>query len=1091
MLVRNAVFATISRPPPPILALGRMLLVRKLSVVICLAALIALAGYLYVQTKVDSAVTQKIVTLLNDQLRPVDLVGSLDDAKFVQNQGLRLTDLRIADPLNRQRPILEVYKAFVHLPVTLTELVTLKPKPQGLEFKRAKLHLVIQRDGSFNIQPLIDLVENQSPSNGFIPVRMTDSTIDITDVRNNQSYAMENVAVKLEPIRVKSRTVAKLSVSLTGDFIDSFDTTFYLDPQTEQWVADVNHWQLNLSKELVELAPQALKKQYRIDSIFGKIAIAGRVSGSLKSPEKIPVFNIKGRVQNLEIDSPQLPVSIRSTQANFSASQQGFAIDHANGRAEDGSFDVSYRQTGFLTRTDWALSGKCENIDFKHRMLDAFPEYCQKFYREYSPDGRFDLAFQLDSFGKKSIQAKILDMSFNYHRFPYPLEHCSGTVNWTGEICEFKLNAPEEGQQLISIAGYVKNPGPLATYSCDIKTEGDLSINEKLMRAIDAFPKLSPTVRAFRATGRISCRGRIEKQIPGAPLAQKSFDIKLSDCTTRHTHFDYPVHNVSGVIRMRNSDFQFENVKGNNNSTNTTCNGVWNKAEGLQLRFICNDVSLDGNLRTALPSSFREIWDGFRPSGTIALASVDLLLPPNAPNLDVRIDARLSSTQKPDGYHNVAIKPTWFPYELNQLTGRIKIGEGEVHLEQIRGRHGRGWLSANGYGQYDDRRWQVRLSDILAGSLPVDDDLIKALPKALGESVRLVEYKGLVTVNGGITLSGQNSGYAPVEFAQVSYPANIPSTDPSFRFSWNMRFDMEQAEVNLGLPIENIFGQVSVQGEYFNGQTRCRGEVAMDSLTVYGIQVTNLTGPLWIDSAKVLAGVYTSHVNPADEKRSIVGNVFGGQIRLDSHLLFEGDAPFRVDTTIANANLQDVAAEVAPQFRDMKGKGLASFQMIGNCVDWNSLYGIGNIQLRDAEIYQLPVVLSLLKILRVKEVTTTAFDTSNINFRLTGDQIELQRIELIGDAISLIGNGKLNLARDIDLNFYSVVGRNNYIPLLSELVELGAQQIMWININGNLDNPQTHQNFLPYLNESIKQLFQTPAQSTLPGRTGSLNIENR
>ena len=265
----------------------------------------------------------------------------------------------------------------------------------------------------------------------------------------------------------------------------------------------------------------------------------------------------------------------------------------------------------------------------------------------------------------------------------------------------------------------------------------------------------------------------------------------------------------------------------------------------------------------------------------------------------------------------------------------------------------------------------------------------------------------------------------------------------------------------------------------------------MDSLTVYGIQVTNLTGPLWIDNAKVLAGVYTSHVNPADEKRSIVGNVFGGQIRLDSHLLFEAESPFRVDATIANANLQDVAAEVAPQFRDMKGKGLASFQMIGNCVDWNSLYGIGNIQLRDAEIYQLPVVLSLLKILRVKEVTTTAFDTSNINFRLKGDQIELQRIELIGDAISLIGNGKLNLARDIDLNFYSVVGRNNYIPLLSELVELGAQQIMWININGNLDNPQTHQNFLPYLNESIKQLFQTPTQSTLPGRMGSLEIENR
>ena len=230
----------------------------------------------------------------------------------------------------------------------------------------------------------------------------------------------------------------------------------------------------------------------------------------------------------------------------------------------------------------------------------------------------------------------------------------------------------------------------------------------------------------------------------------------------------------------------------------------------------------------------------------------------------------------------------------------------------------------------------------------------------------------------------------------------------------------------------------------------------------------------------VLAGAYTSQIVPTDQQRSLVGNVFGGQIRFDSHLRYAEDIPFRIDVTLANSKLQDVAAEVAPQFRDMNGKGFASFQMTGNCVDWNSLYGIGTVQLRDAEIYQLPVILSLLKILRVKEVTTSAFDTSNINFKLQGDRIDFQRIELIGDAISLIGNGKLNMNRDIDLNFYSVVGRNDYIPLLSEIVELGAQQIMWINIRGQLDNPQTHQNFLPYLNESIKQLFQTPAANSFP-----------
>ena len=133
------------------------------------------------------------------------------------------------------------------------------------------------------------------------------------------------------------------------------------------------------------------------------------------------------------------------------------------------------------------------------------------------------------------------------------------------------------------------------------------------------------------------------------------------------------------------------------------------------------------------------------------------------------------------------------------MTGRIRIGQGEVNLEKIRGRHGRAWLSANGYGQYDQERWAVRLYDILAGALPVDDDLISALPETLAQSIRQLKYKGLVTVNGETTLSGQHSGYAPAEFAQVSYPASPSEIDPNFKMTWDVRFDMEQAEVLLGL----------------------------------------------------------------------------------------------------------------------------------------------------------------------------------------------------------------------------------------------------------------------------------------------------
>jgi hypothetical protein len=134
--------------------------------------------------------------------------------------------------------------------------------------------------------------------------------------------------------------------------------------------------------------------------------------------------------------------------------------------------------------------------------------------------------------------------------------------------------------------------------------------------------------------------------------------------------------------------------------------------------------------------------------------------------------------------------------------------------------------------------------------------------------------------------------------------------------------------------------------------------------------------------------------------------------------------------------------------------------------------------LRDAKIYELPAMLSLLKMLNVGRSDRTAFDSSNLNFMINGTDIDFERIELVGDAISLIGNGRMNLDQDLDLNFYSIMGRNRIrIPLLNELYHAGSQQIMWISVDGTVDNPKMRRQVLPQLNDSIRQLFQVPDRS--------------
>ncbi len=215
----------------------------------------------------------------------------------------------------------------------------------------------------------------------------------------------------------------------------------------------------------------------------------------------------------------------------------------------------------------------------------------------------------------------------------------------------------------------------------------------------------------------------------------------------------------------------------------------------------------------------------------------------------------------------------------------------------------------------------------------------------------------------------------------------------------------------------------------------------------------------------------------------------GGVIRFDAQMSAGPAGEFYLQTTLADGNLREFCREFAPQFSEVSGRSFAAMRLAGNYHGLHSYRGDGTIQLRDAEIYELPIVLSLLKILKARQVTQTAFDSSNVDFTISGDTIDFDRIELLGDAISLLGNGKMNLDRDIDLNFYSIMGRNRInIPVISDLYRASSQQILWINVDGTLDNPQTHRHVLPQINDTLKQLFEPPDPNSSARNWGRATI---
>ena len=87
--------------------------------------------------------------------------------------------------------------------------------------------------------------------------------------------------------------------------------------------------------------------------------------------------------------------------------------------------------------------------------------------------------------------------------------------------------------------------------------------------------------------------------------------------------------------------------------------------------------------------------------------------------------------------------------------------------------------------------------------------------------------------------------------------------------------------------------------------------------------------------------------------------------------------------------------------QQLRGKMRATVDLWGVGHDVRSLGGRGRVELHDADIYELPVMISLLKILSIREPDRSAFSESDFDFTVEGPRVFFNPINFNGDAISL------------------------------------------------------------------------------------------
>ncbi len=554
------------------------------------------------------------------------------------------------------------------------------------------------------------------------------------------------------------------------------------------------------------------------------------------------------------------------------------------------------------------------------------------------------------------MTVRCLNVSFTHYKFPYRLEHGTGTITLADDVLQANLTAAS-GNQLVHVDARWQHPLAVPVGGMEVKGD-DLPLDAKLLAAL---PERSRAVaRALDLRGTISFRYNLWRQSPEENVHQH-LDVRANRCWVRYEKFPYEVADVHGTLTATDGDWKFRGLEGSNGHTRVTCDGEMTAAptgHDLSLRFRASDVPLADPLRDALRPALQQVWNDLRPRGMIDLAAeIRYQDGPRLLNVTVRVEPHSEIT---------SIEPTRFPYRLDNLQGVFTYRDGRVTMERLKAEHQAVKVAASGVCDFlPGGGWHLRFEGLTVDRLRNDRDLMQAVPERLKKTLAEINPTGAFSLRGSLDLAGSGGAAA----------------DAPIRSQWDFALGMQQAGLDYGDGrLENACGGLTLAGGCDGRTFYSRGELALDSVTFKDHQFTRVMGPLWIDNEQVLLGSWADRrqqeasplAAPATQRlRSLTATVYGGTVYGDGWVTLGAQPRWALHANLTDAQLGLWARENLSGRRNLQGRIMAALDLQGAGRTRNTLKGHGAIALRDANVYELPLMISMLKLLSIRAPTPT------------------------------------------------------------------------------------------------------------------------
>lgn len=922
-----------------------------------------------------------------------------------------------------------------------------------VELDRPRLRLLRLKNGKWNVEGLTGTQPTDSAPLPTILVHQ--GTLILEDRSETATSFLEVGAVNLSVINDPHPTV-HIEGSAQSPAIGKLHLRGLLHraPFDFQLTAEVNGLPLSdkLLKRLTPFCPTGSLAGLHVD---GQARIEARLRGR-GEPSPLWSYDLRATVQKTRITHPQLPLPLEDVSARLQFVNGELRVDDIKARSGKTTLHGKAESRLPCLEQDFQTELEIHHLEITDAICSRLTPKLQELVHHYSPQGSATLKIAVARQGTEWVPLKDRSpptvtmipekASGLFHKFPYRVHDVTGVVslNLLIDRAEFHLSAKAGGRP-VQFKGYWQGEAQAADGKVYILAEG-VPVDDNLLSALP--DRTEKAVRKFHPSGLIDVQGLVT-HTPGEKTSYTEFHIQFRHGSVRWDTFPYPLENVAGQIDYFPDKLEIRDFQGTHNGgrisvqARLTTPDHWER-HLLALEMQGAEVQVDKDLHKALdpyPAIF-QAWENFEPTGRMSFTAQVEHDSARNEDLDIHLDIK-----------GPTVRPGFFPYVLTSLQGRFHYQRGRLEMTGLAARHNttrlaleKGFVHMHpGGGYYTD------LTNLQAQSLVADATLVQALPEKLSDFIQSIRCLDPVDFQTRLVVSRASEPGSPTEIF------------------WDGQLALKNASLQVGIPFQEVTGLLAMRGLYSGRLVKdLRGNLLLETASLY-------RQPFRGVQARFQMKESAPAVLVADLKAPLFDGDISGQMRFELHTPLR----YELNLTASQINLQKFGQHNLGPKSEISGLAGARLHLSGTDAGRETLDGNGSIDIPNGKLYNLPLLLDIIKFLGLRWPDRTAFEEFHAMFGITGNRVNLRRFDLYGNAISLTGKGEFNLdGTDLQLDCFPSWARfESLLPrAIRELPPAVSRSLLNIEVRGKITGDAKDLKFskklMPVVVDPVLQLRQ-------------------